>query len=173
MQLGLAALNVVLTCLSLRSDLGDCVGQVQASYETYCQLSSSVYSVSFSSPQNPNRTQSSSGSHCSATWLRSSLPFKKRSNVPSSLMTRSRAVFVVVVWFESFRVRLTRHLERIMPLRTLLRRKSPLTEEVPVKRDRYVWSAKTKVQQRDERKNLANSLVGILANAQDGQGEEE
>ena len=68
--------------------------------------------ASYSSPQNPNRTQSSSGSHCSATWLRSSLPFKKRSNVPSSLMTRSRAVFVVVVWFESFRVRLTRHLNK-------------------------------------------------------------
>jgi hypothetical protein len=32
---------------------------------------------------------------------------------------------------------------------------------------------KTKVEERGERKNLANSLVGILANAQDGQGETE
>jgi len=49
-----------------------------------------------------------------------------------------------------------------------------MKDQAPEKRDyRYVSSAKTKVEERGERKDLANSLVGILANAQDDQGEEE
>jgi hypothetical protein len=74
----------------------------------------------YSSPQNPNLTHSSSGSHFSATWVRSSLPFKKRSNVPSSLLTSSRTDFRD--WLESFPVRLTRHPKSIMSVGTILRR---------------------------------------------------
>jgi hypothetical protein len=76
--------------------------------------------ASYSSPQYPNLTQSSSGSHFSATWVRTSLPFKKRSNVPSSLLTSSRTVFRD--WLESFPVRLTRHPKSIMPVETILKR---------------------------------------------------
>src|SRR6185503_11265232 len=76
---------------------------------------------SYSSPQNPKRTQSSSGSHLSGIRLRSSFRFKKRSNVPSSLLTTSRTLFVPG---ESFRVRLTRYLDRIMHLRCCYRKRA-------------------------------------------------
>ena len=60
---------------------------------------------SYSSPQNPKRTQSCSFSPSSGIRPLSSLPFINRSNVPSSVLTISRTLFVA--FLESFVVRLT------------------------------------------------------------------
>jgi hypothetical protein len=92
----------------------------------FCLTSRSI--ASYSWPQNPNRAQSSSGIHFSAMRLRSRLPFRKRSNAPSSLLTNSR--IVVVIWFESLRVRLTRH-PNSMPAGTLLMGPFPFTTRIP------------------------------------------
>lgn len=82
------------------------IRQNRTSTLPFCLASRKI--VSYSSPQNPNRTHSSLFRYCSGTLLRSRLLLRNRSNVPSLVRTSSRIVFRV--WLESFRVRLTQEL---------------------------------------------------------------